>query len=398
VLAELSDTDYSELEQHAQDPLLHTVTISNNNRRAERERSKKLSLRGVRKRRELGLVEPDVNASRQERAAYDAITQQDEPLVAWIIAQPISENVDFYSAARTPYYTASTLLERARTLGNYAAQCHATQFLQAWRERGSPFRQAASRDMVAEDNTGSLLRLLRSPAAVDRAFSFAWDMCNRTEGELAAIHIEYRWAAALLGKAYMDKIAQLRNKDLTASNDRSRNRYGKGLVRTEARLSLLKVVSRNPTPTEHDRLVLRKRLARASRWYTLAQTLGWGSLALMPHDSIPNSWIESTLRAGELDVWVELVKKETPDVFAASKALDTWLGADGIAGGPISAKKTLGIEAKAPATIYEIEEVRDSEDGASEDEDGEVAISKRSPRFTTPLHQITLLELFNPVN
>jgi hypothetical protein len=78
-------------------------------------------LRGVQKRRALSLVELDVKASRQERAAYDSITQHDEPLVAWIIAQPISENVDFYSAARTPYYTASTLLERARTLGNHAA-------------------------------------------------------------------------------------------------------------------------------------------------------------------------------------------------------------------------------------------------------------------------------------
>jgi hypothetical protein len=121
VLAELSDTDYSELEQHAQDPLLHTVTVTNNNCCAERERSKRLALRGVQKRRALGLVELDVKASRQERAAYDSITQQDEPLVAWIIAQPISENVDFYSAACTPYYTASTLLERARTLGNHAA-------------------------------------------------------------------------------------------------------------------------------------------------------------------------------------------------------------------------------------------------------------------------------------
>lgn len=398
VLAELSDTDYSELEQHAQDPLLHTVTITNNNNRAERERSKKLALRGVQKRHKLGMVEPDGEASPQERAAYDSITQQDEPLVAWIIKQPVADNVDFYSAARTPYYTASTLLDRARTLGNHTAQYHAAHFLQAWRERGSPFRRAASSDRVTEVDPGGLLRMLRNPAAVDRAFSFAWDMCNRAEGELAAIHIEYRWAAALLGKAYVDKVAQLRHNDLTASNDRSRNRYGKGLVRTEALVSLLKVVSSNPTPTDQDRLVLRKRLARASRWYTLAQTLGWGSLTLMPHDSIPNSWIESTLRAGEVDVWVRLVKKENPDIFAASKALETWLGADGIGGGPISGKKTLSIEARAPATIYEIEEVQDSEDEASEDEADEVAISLRSARSTTPLHQITLVELFNPVN
>jgi hypothetical protein len=206
----------------------------------------------VQKRRELGLVEPDVKASRQERAAYDSITQQDEPLVAWIIAQPISENVDFYSAARTPYYTASTLLERARTLRNHVAQYHAAQFLQAWRERGSPFRQGVGSDRVTEGHPGTqkLLALLNGHTSVDSAFFFAWDMCTRSEGALAAVHIEYRWAAALLGKAYVDKIAQLWHNDLTASNDRSRNRYGKGLVRTEALVSLLKVVNPTPTPTK----------------------------------------------------------------------------------------------------------------------------------------------------
>jgi hypothetical protein len=118
----------------------------------------------------------------------------------------------------------------------------------------------------------------------------------------------------------------------------------------------------------------------------------------MPHDSIPKSWIESTLRAGEVEVWVELVKKENLDIFAASKALDTWLGADRIAGGPISGKKTLGVEARALATVYEIEEVQDSEDEASEDKASKVAISLRSPRSARLRRQITLLELFNPVN
>jgi hypothetical protein len=236
-------------------------------------------------------------------------------------------------------------------------------------------------------------------SAVDSAFFFAWNMCNRSEGELAAIHIEYRWAAALLGKAYADKMAQLRQEDFTSSNDRSRNRYGKGLVSTEALVSLLKLV--NPSPTDHDRMVLRKRLTRASRWYTVAQTLGWGSLTLMPHDSIPNTWIESTLRTGELAVWVELIKKESPDIFTASKALEAWLGADGIAGGPISGKKTLSIEAETPATMYDIEEVQDSDDEAGDDEAGDGAVTSQtqippgSP--AVPLRQMTLLELFHPI-
>jgi hypothetical protein len=400
-LSEPREADHSELEQRAQDPPLHTITVTNHNRRAERERRRKLELRRVENRHELGLIEPDAKASRQERAAYASITPQDEPRVAWIIKQPIPDKVDFYTAARTPYYTASTILDRARTLGNNSSRYHAAQFLQAWRERGSPFRQGASGDGAGGDNQTrqALVGLSNRHSAVDSAFFFAWNMCNRSEGELAAIHIEYRWAAALLGKAYADKMAQLRQEDFTSSNDRSRNRYGKGLVSTEALVSLLKLV--NPSPTDHDRMVLRKRLTRASRWYTVAQTLGWGSLTLMPHDSIPNTWIESTLRTGELAVWVELIKKESPDIFTASKALEAWLGADGIAGGPISGKKTLSIEAETPATMYDIEEVQDSDDEAGDDEAGDGAVTSQtqippgSP--AVPLRQMTLLELFHPI-
>lgn len=401
-LPEPSEADLSELEQHAQQqhPPLHTITITNNNRRAERERSRKLEGKRAEKRRELGLVEPNAKASRQERMAYASITPQDEPLVAWIIKQPIPDKVDFYTAARTPYYTASILLDRARTLGNSSSRYHAAQFLQAWRERGSPFRQGTSVDGDRSNSQPqrALLGLLNGQSAVDSAFSFAWNMCSRSEGALAAVHIEYRWAAALLGKAYADKVAQLRQNDFTSSNDRTRNRYGKGLVSTEALVSLLKLV--HPNPTDRDRTVLRKRLTRASRWYTVAQTLGWGSLALMPHDSIPNTWIEAVLRTGELAVWVELIKKEHPDIYAASKALETWLGPDGIAGGPISGKKTLSIEAETPAALYEIEEVQDSDD---EGDDNAVRSQTQIPPPSShvsaaPLRQMTLLELFHPVD
>jgi hypothetical protein len=80
----------------------------------------------------------------------------------------------------------------------------------------------------------------------------------------------------------------------------------------------------------------------------------------MPYDLIPNTWIEAVLRTGELAVWVELIKKEHPNIYAASKALETWLGLDSIAGRLISGKKTLSIEAETPAALYEIEEVQDS--------------------------------------
>lgn len=402
---QLSERGESSEEQQ----LERTTTTTNHNRRAERERDKKLEVSRTKKRFDLGLVEPGDKASLQERAAYASIARQDESTIAWIIKQPVSDDssVDFYNAARTPYFTACTLLERARALGNHASRYHAAQFLQAWRERGSAFRSqgrpdgsqsSLDSDQSAKRKSDQLLVLLGKKHAADFAFCFAWDMCNRSEGEMAAVHIEYRWAAALLGQAYVNKIAQIKQDDMSSSNDRTRNRYGKGPVRKEALVALLELVSLNPT--DKDRLVFRKRLAKAMRWYTVTQLLGWGSLTLMPHDRIPNSWIESTLRNGELDVWAHLVKKENPDVHTASRALEAWLGPEGIAGGSISKKQTLSIEAEAPATIYEVEEIQDSE-GDEMEEDLEPSQSQKAPTVPLParsLRQLTLLELFCPVD
>ncbi|KAF2828290.1 hypothetical protein CC86DRAFT_289513, partial [Ophiobolus disseminans] len=69
-----------------------------------------------------------------------------------------------------------------------------------------------------------------------------------------------------------------------------------------------------------------------------------------------------------------------------------------IAGGPIG-DKLLRIEAEAPAAMYEIEEVQDSEDDGS-DSGGRVSQAQTTPGSTaaTPrLRQLTLLELFCPV-
>ncbi|PVH90805.1 hypothetical protein DM02DRAFT_479183, partial [Periconia macrospinosa] len=95
------------------------------------------------------------------------------------------------------------------------------------------------------------------------------------------------------------------------------------------------------------------------RWYSVTQTLGWGMLTLIPHEEISNSWIERRLLLDQLAVWMELVKKERQEIYVASKALEGWLGPEGIAGGPISGKQTLSIEAEAPAAIYEMNEIRD---------------------------------------
>ncbi|KAL7772819.1 hypothetical protein CFE70_002782 [Pyrenophora teres f. teres 0-1] len=359
----------SELDDQPEDPPLHITAVSNNNRRAERERSKKLVLLHAKKRLDLGLVAPSDKADAKEKAAYTSITQKDESVVAWIIKQPVSEETDFYSSTQTPYLTACTLLEKAR----------------AWRERGSPFRGGGElAGSQSKMHTGArCLQLLSVRDDADREFCFAWNMCTRYEAELAAVHIESRWASALLGQAYSKKIAQIRHNDFISSNDRTRNRYGKGPVRTEAIAALVELVSPNATKKNKQ-----------------------GILTLIPHDEIANRWIERTLRVGQLDVWMKLLKKERQDICVASKALESWLGPEGIAGGPISEKKTLSIKAEAPATIYEVEEIQDSEDDETDDSvDNSVDNSVRKriqalPKSPTPaprLRQLTLLELFHPI-
>ncbi|CAE7203101.1 hypothetical protein PTTW11_09182 [Pyrenophora teres f. teres] len=344
----------SELDDQPEDPPLHITAVSNNNRRAERERSKKLVLLHAKKRLDLGLVAPSDKADAKEKAAYTSITQKDESVVAWIIKQPVSEETDFYSSTQTPYLTACTLLEKARVLGNQSSQYHAAQFLQAWRERGSPFRGGGElAGSQSKMHTGArCLQLLSVRDDADREFCFAWNMCTRYEAELAAVHIESRWASALLGQAYSKKIAQIRHNDFISSNDRTRNRYGKGPVRTEAIAALVELVS--PNATEKDKQVFKRRLGQAMR----------------------------------------------------CKALESWLGPEGIAGGPISEKKTLSIEAEAPAIIYEVEEIQDSEDDETNDSvDNSVdnSVGKRIqalPKSLTPaprLRQLTLLELFHSI-
>ncbi|UPX17235.1 uncharacterized protein EKO05_0007601 [Ascochyta rabiei] len=347
--------------EQLKDSPLHITTISNNNRRAEQKRSRTLATSRAKKRLALGLVAPGDKAPLPEQAAYTSIVQKDKSVVAWIIKQPVSDDTDFYSSTQTPYLTACTLLEKARVLGNQSSRYHAAQFLQAWRERGSPFRGGGEL-AGSQSRTGAgakRLQLLSVRNDADRDFCFAWNI-----------------------------------------NDRTRNRYGKGQIRTEAVAALVELVS--PNATKKDKQVFRRRLGQAMRWYSISQELGWGILTLIPHDEIANRWIERTLRVGQLHVWIELLKKECPDICAASKALKNWLGPEGIAGGPINEKKTLSIEAEAPATIYEVEEIQDSKDDETDNsvDDSTREQSHASPKSPTPaprLRQLTLLELFHPV-
>ncbi|USP80404.1 hypothetical protein yc1106_07678 [Curvularia clavata] len=284
------------------EPVCYVTTTTNNNRRAEQQREKKL-------------------AALREKTPYNAIAQEDESIIAWMIKQTVSSSAVLYSASTTPYHTAS------------------------------------------------------------------------------AVYIGSRWALALLGEAYTQKIRQIRQQDWISSNDCTRNWYGKGPVRTEAITALIKLVYPEPTREQHN--TFRARLKQAMRWHSVVQGLGWGSLLLILHEEVPNRWIERVLRVGELGVFIDVVKRERPDLVEASKALESWLGPDGIAGGPISQKQALGIESNMPLVCYEIEEVADSEDNDDDNESFGTLQSLATPESTAapaPLRQMSLLELFHPVD
>ena len=203
---------------------------------------------------------------------------------------------------------------------------------------------------------------------------------------------------ALLGQAYNTKIEQIREKDKAKVITSARGRDGKGQIRAEATNDLLALLYANPT--EKDRQLFKNRVTRGMRWYKMGQALGWGSFCLVPHDVISNTWLEHTLRVPELDIWLELVRKVNPDVVKAAYILDSWLGPDGIAGGAISDKAPLGIEAAPDLPIYEIEEVQDSEDSGDDSESVDPSQLYASPRERTrtpQLRQASLLELFHPI-
>ena len=61
-----------------------------------------------------------------------------------------------------------------------------------------------------------------------------WRTCDYYDSQLTSAIIKYRWAMALLSRAYASKIAQAQDSDGTASSNTSRNRRGKGKARTEA--------------------------------------------------------------------------------------------------------------------------------------------------------------------
>jgi hypothetical protein len=382
----------------------HTVT--NHNRRAEQRRESKLhkqrELQALKKRKTLGLIEPALDADLPELTAYNLLSPDDETTIAWIFAQHDDDSdKPFYKTALTPYATANTMLKNARAVGNEVAQDHAASFLRAWRSVGTPFALHTNRASKTASNSGTL----GTPSSHDgpnQDFWQIWSVVNHYEFELAAAHIGYRWALALLSQKYEQKIKAIEDADVLAGRGKSRSRNGKGKLLSEAQRELL--AEGVPNATKGDHQTFKARLNRGARWFEAAKTLGWGILAIIPYDQITGSWAEKTLRVGEWRVWLQLVKKVNPEAHKASQMLDAWFGAEGIAGGSIEGKARLYIEPDPSATTRQFEEVLDSEDEEDEDEGGEDKGDEdedralvRSPGSTVAsVPPVSLVELFKP--
>jgi hypothetical protein len=397
------EPEESVCEQVSQEEPAQITTITNKNRRAERERARKLELMRAQKKQDLGLVPPPESASRREHGAYASISRQDEPFVSWILKQPVDDDDNLYSSATAPYLTASSMLDKARSIGNAASQVSAAAFLRSWRTQGSPFAQepGESRPPASSRSRWQLSQKSSSSTVPQSALASAWSLCDRYEQELDIIHIKYRWAMAFLGKAYTEKIDQIRTQDAARLNNKGSNRYGKGKVSSEAMDALLLSVTTASGPRQRQRF--KRRLHQALRWYEAAKQLGWGMLCLMPHDIISNSWVENDLRVPFWHIWLELVVKVNLIAHKASMALDAWLGSEGISGGSISEKATLSIEANMPMLATQVEEIEDSEmedcEHGGDEECVEPAPAQRtakSPAPVRPMRQLTLLELCKP--
>lgn len=342
------------------------VKVSNNNRRAERERTKKQAAATAKQRYSCGLLEPAESAHAEEKMAYLNIRPTDNAHVAWIIKQPAGEGSDFYQETKSPYSTACNMLAQARAVGTPSTWQNVAAFLQAWRESGSPVSERGT--AVVSSQRTPLQRSGRG-----NALQRAWHMSCVAEDRLATIMIEYRWAMAFLGREYHAKTREL-------DDDRR-------CARTQVIDRLWEEIQPNGTKQDRKRLV--RRLTQATRWYQVADRLGWGSLCLLP-DSVSNKWVKD-VPAHAWPLWLDLIERVNPDACAASRALDAWIGNEGLQGGPIQGREKLYIEENGSAS--QVEEVVDSTDEESSDVESSAESVKSSARR---LRQLTLLELFRP--
>ena len=398
------------------------------NRRAEEYREKKRKQAQEKRRLEIGLVPPADNATRRERSAYTSIERDDEVDLSWLLKQETDSKTGttlFDSVVPTPYVKALTMLEKARSIGNATSRASAAAFLRSWRTHGTPFTcDSRTASGSAADASSGPLRIVPQDASMSSrpvsVLASAWDLCDRYEQELDVMHIRYRWAMAFLGKAYIEKMDEIR---AVEGDGGKKNRHGKGKVSSEAMNGIISTLTTTPLSAPQ-RQRFKRRLHQALRWHSAVKQLGWGILCLMPHDIVTNSWVENDLRVGQWEVWLSLVRRVKPEACQASWLLERWLGSEGIAGGPIGEKDMLALEQTSMAgpspTSTQVTEVPDSGDEDEESgseggdpEDGEeggrrgrrgraadsqaTAGSENTAPPKKVLRQMTLMELVQPI-
>lgn len=354
-------------------------TVTNNNRRADQQRQKRQqkqqAVATAQHKLSIGLLEPAESAPGEEKNAYRAIKPADEVQIAWIIKQPVDVKGkrDFYQKSTLPYLLACDLLAQARAVGSPSTWHNVAAFLQAWRTNGSPVSEGRAAVMSSQ----AAVRAYAEDS--NSAFQHAWKMSSVCETRAAAVLIEHRWAMAFLGRAYDAKI---REEGADTQSHKSEI--------IDSLWSLVEPTNARATGHETTRKRFVRCLTQASRWYRMADQLGWGSLCLMP-DSVTNRWVREC-PAHAWSVWLQLVQRVNPEACAASTALDAWIGQKGIQGGAIQGKETLYIEHKGPAG--QVEEVADSTDEEDSDIESPTQPVKSPARR---LRQLSLLELFQSI-
>jgi hypothetical protein len=390
------------------------TTITNRNRVAELKRERDAKAAQAKRNLSLGLFVPDKNASNAEHGAYASMSPKDGELISWLFEQSAvnkdRKKTQFFNAVKTPYLRARDFINKARALGSPSSQEHAVRLIWDWRDLGSLFGENVPGTFMNLTMPSRLPRTQSSQrSSVDDVFCHAWDRCRVLDDATKFLNIKYRWAHALMGKARADKLAQLERSDKLLSNNKT-SRFGKGQRRTEAIDSLMSLVNLNPNPSRQERYAFQDRMGKAVKWYRIAEGLGWGVLLVMPVDVISNTWIENTIRSWGVEVFIELVKKERPDVCLAARQFERWLGPQGMAGGDIRGNQPLNIEFKLPEIerlVRRLDGIADSEDEATDDneddseDDGrvEIAPSQSRSRSAPPasLRQTTLPELFKTI-
>ncbi|CAA9967166.1 hypothetical protein PTMSG1_10525 [Pyrenophora teres f. maculata] len=331
-------------------PARLTTRVSNNNRRAERIRDKRRELSRAKALQDTGLRAPSSKADAAEQIAHRSLSLQDAPDTSWILGQAMAGGGDFYTTARHPYRTAATMLQSARQLGNDKAKTHAAQFLRNWQQTGHPLGVNLTRASAVAGPASQA-------SQASSSFRLTWDAVTQSETVAATAGIVYRWGMAWIGLTYQRTVEELQGS----------NAGGQGNLRSRAKQQLWE--EQLPTATFN---AFNARLKRARRWYEAAETLGWGSLLFLEGDVVTANWVEQTLRVSEWSLWLRLVQRVNPSVQQLIHNVDTFLGPNGLRGGPISNMQPVGAEVSEALRICEVPDSQDGsgdEEGDDEDED-----------------------------